>query len=165
MLIDVSFFTAGSRHILNATLGTESTLVNDTILDYIATYQAEYLTGMLGAVGEDIHSYLVDLDEDASTERNEAYDSICSRLRQPFADYVFFQLLRVSNTQATIMGLLRLKEGANEYASPMNRGVITWNRMVSRNRAFLRWCEDGKCPIKGIKIQRNLLTPVNRFNL
>ena len=165
MLIDVSYFTAGPREILNATLGKGTTKENAVIENYIAEYQEEFLCRVLGdEVGQSVQKYLDDLDcyPDADTDKN--MEALCAKLRKPFADYVFFYILRDSGQTATITGLVRLKV-ANQYVEPIVRQVSTWNRMANSLNIFAEWVDNGDCPISGIAIDEYMLEPINRFNL
>lgn len=171
MLIDCSYFTKGSRQIQNAASGTPGTFpdaaaneVRRTLEAYIAESQEEYLTRMLGStLGNKVHTYLVCLDEDETPLRNAHYDEVCDRLRESFADFVFYRILRV-NTQATTLGLVRLK-CANEYVSPVQRQVMAWNAMVEKNSRFARWYRDGGSSLKGVVISPDMLTRINSLNL
>lgn len=169
MLIDSSYFAKGSRHILNATLGhtanPNSIEVNEAIERYIEENQEEFLCQILGhTLGNRVNAYLVCLDEDEKSKRVDGYDTVCDRLRESFADYVFYRIFRDINTQATMTGLVRLK-CANEYVAPIQRQVSTWNRMVDRNRRFAEWARSSDCPLSGISVDSNLLTYINVLNL
>ena len=172
MLIDSSYFTRGSRRIYNATAGTGSGMpnpaaaeVNAAIESFVAELQEEYLRLMLGAeVGNKVHCYLVCKDEDESTPKVDTYEAVCDQLKESFADYVFFDILRETQTTATVTGLVRLK-CANEYITPLAKQTRTWNRMVERNRDFMQWTLSDNCPLKGICITNEMLTKVNYFNL
>lgn len=165
MLIDVSYFTAGPREILNATLGKGTTKENVVIENYIAEYQEEFLRRVLGdEVGQSVQNYLDDLDCDPETDTDKNMEALCAKLRKPFADYVFFYILRDSGQTATITGLVRLKV-ANQYVEPIVRQVSTWNRMANSLNIFAEWVDNGECPISGIAIDEYLLVPINRFNL
>ena len=91
------------------------------------------------------------------------YAVLCEKLCEPFADYVFYHILRDANTQATITGLVRLK-CANEYVAPLKRQVSTWNSMVEKNKQFVEWAMSNDCPFD-VQITKNFLTPINAFNL
>lgn len=169
MLIDISYFTKGSRHILNASTaempGQSSVSVNEAIIGYIDECQEPFLCEMLGfSLGAKVNLYLLELDTDSEKEHNNQYDDICNRLKSSFADYVFFHILRDCQTQSTISGLVLLKN-ANEYVSPINRQVSTWNTMVKRNEVFQAWCKTNLCPIPNIEVSTNMLTPINNLNL
>lgn len=169
MLIDCSYFTKGSRHIHNASLGTtpnpHAIEVNEAIEAYISECQEEYLVKMLGStLGNKVNAYLVCMEEDEYSKHNANIDAVCERLREPFADYVFFHILRDMNTQSTITGLVRLK-CANEYAAPIRRQVSVWNSMVNKNRLFAEWCGSKYCTLPGISIDDEMLTKINVLNL
>lgn len=171
MLIDCSYFTKGSRHILNATLGNgkfpnaNAIEVCAAIEAYIAEYQEKYLVNTLGAsIGNKVHNYLICLEEDEEPKHNANFDTVCARLRESFADFVFFYILRDSASQATMTGLVRLK-CANEYVSPIIRQVNIWNAMVDKHRLFSEWIHSAECPLSGIGISKFMLTKINRFNL
>lgn len=168
MLIDCSYFTEGPRHILNATLGSmpnpNAIEVNRAIEAYIAELQEPFLAKMLGStIGNKVNAYLVCMDE-GDTVTNAHYDAVCSHLKEAFADYVFFHILRDSNTQATITGLVRLK-CANEYVAPIRRQVTVWNWMVERNRIFAQWCHTPENALNGIVTSEEMTTMINTFNL
>lgn len=177
MLIDVSYFTSGPRHIENASVAKipsqNSIAVNEVITGYIKCYQREFLAGMLGEkLVEAFLDYLRILEEDSQKEADpdktvskeeSKYELVCKRIREPFADYVFFHILRDMNEQATITGLVRLK-CANTYVAPIRRQVSIWNSMVEKNRQFVHWTVSGQCPFR-VATNRNLFTPINAFNL
>jgi hypothetical protein len=172
MLIDCSYFTKGPRRILNASLGTVGRLPNanatevaDAIEAYISEYQEEYLAGILGnTVGNKVNAYLVCLEEDENPTCNANIDAVCERLRESFADYVFFRILRDTSSQSTITGLVRLK-CANEYVAPIRRQVNAWNSMVNKHRRFAEWCQSSGCTLSGINISSDMLTKINQLNL
>ncbi|MCR8919192.1 hypothetical protein [Bacteroides sp. ET225] len=168
MLIDVSYFVAGSRHIQNAsisnTAGADSLAVKGVIESYIKELQPVFLDAMLG---EKEASYAMDfldmpVGEDAGGEPSK-YEAVCDKLKEPFADFVLYHILRDASSEATITGNVRLK-CANEYISPVNAQVVAWNRMVSANVKFIQWARDGNCPID-LVTQTNMLNKINRFNL
>lgn len=165
MLIDVSYFTAGPRQILNATLGKGTPKENIVIEQYIAEYQEEFLCRVLGSnVGNAVHEYLDDLENNPEADNNDDMDALCAKLRKPFADYVFYCILRDAGQTSTISGLVRLK-AANEYVEPIVRQVTTWNRMANSLNVFAEWVDNGECPISGIVVDEYMLKSINRFNL
>lgn len=169
MLIDCSYFTTGPRHIQNASLGNnalspDGRAANAAIEAYIAEYQEPFLIDALGErLGNKVNAYLVCVDE-GDKVANEKYDVVCERLKDAFADYVFFHIMRDSNTQQTMTGLVRLK-CANEYVAPIARQVNIWNGMVNKNKRFAEWCASEDCPLGGISMSDELVTAINRFNL
>ena len=169
MLIDCSYFTKGSRHILNASMGSmpnpNAEEAIEAIESFIAENQETYLIRILGSVvGRRVNNYLVCLDEDEEPRHNEKFDKLCDCLRESFAYYVFFHILRAVNTQATITGLVILKS-ANTHVSPLRRQVIAWNSMVDKNRIFAEWTQSSDCPVSGIIISDAMLTKINSLNL
>lgn len=180
MLIDVSYFMSGPRHIENASVAEmpspQSLAVNEAINGYIKAFQSEYLRSAVGStLSRAITDYLEIIErekEDSSDEvdiseedeSQSGYALLCEKLSDPFADYVFYHILRDANTHATITGLVRLK-CANEYLSPIKRQVSTWNSMVKKNKLFVEWAMSDDCPFTGMKIEKNLLTPINTLNL
>lgn len=169
MLIDVSYFVSGPRHIQNAstskTAGADSLAVNGHIEAYIKELQPVFLEAMLG---EKEAGYAMDHLDMADDEENEGtepskYEIVCDKLKEPFADYVLFNILRDASSQATITGNVRLK-CANEYVSPIKAQVIAWNRMVDANVKFILWAREGNCPI-ALETQTNMLDRINQFNL
>lgn len=169
MLIDSSYFTKGPRHILNASLGTSTAPnnieVNAAIEAYIEENQERFLGRLLGhTLGNRVNAYLGCLDDDENPRHNDNFDAVCARLREPFADYVFYRILRDSNTQSTMTGLVRLK-CANEYVAPITRQVGVWNDMVEKNRAFAQWSGTADCPLDGISTDADMLTKINSLNL
>lgn len=172
MLIDCSYFTKGSRHIINASLGTNDSVpnpnsveVNIAIEGYIEEHQEMFLIRMLGrALGNRVNSYLVCLDDEEEPKHSVGIDTICDHLKESFADYVFFHILRDMNTQSTMTGLVRLK-CANEYVAPIRRQVSIWNSMADKNRLFSEWCKSSECTAPGISIDSDMLTYINCLNL
>lgn len=154
MLIDISFFTSGPRHIQSASMAEMpeqySLAVNEAIEGYIKAFQSEFLRDAVGvSFSRAISDYLelieqekdnssddTDISEKEEDKSESGYAVLCEKLREPFADYVFFHILRDMNTQATITGLVRLK-CVNEYISPIKRQVSVWNSMVKKNRLFV----------------------------
>lgn len=169
MLIDVSYFVSGPRHIQNAstskTAGADSLAVNGHIEAYIKELQPVFLEAMLGEKEAGYAMDYLDMVDDEENEGTEPskYEIVCDKLKEPFADYVLFNILRDASSQATITGNVRLK-CANEYVSPIKAQVIAWNRMVDANVKFILWAREGNCPIP-LETQTNMLNRINQFNL
>lgn len=172
MLIDCSYFVDGPRHIQNATLGDSGRMpkanseeVNAAIEAYIKMFQWPFLKETLGApIASSVNSYLK-LHEKYEGEKHDAdLDMVIEQLREPFANYVFYKILRDSNSQATMTGLVRLK-CANDYVAPIRRQVSTWNDMVNMIADFSAWCKSSDCHVSGIVTDSNLLTKINVLNL
>lgn len=172
MLIDCSYFIDGPRHIQNATLGdsrrmpnANSDEVNASIEAYIRMFQWPFLKEALGATVAGVaDSYLSLIEENGAGESNAALDTVMDRLREPFANYVFYKILRDGNSQATMTGLVRLK-CANDYVAPIRRQVSIWNDMVDMIADFSAWSKSSDCHVSGIVTDSNLLTKINVLNL
>ncbi len=190
MLIDVSYFTSGPRHILNAstnaTPAQNSVSVNKFIMGYISHYQLAFLCEMLGDdLAASINAYLVEKDEaeaaaataqpaDGGEEPaeeqsefvvNEGYELLCDKLRESFADYVFFYILRDANTQSTDRGIVIWKN-ENETVAPIHRQCAVWNEMVNRNIRFKAWAAgQTAAPYCLAAVSDNMVTRINPFNL
>lgn len=162
MLIDVSYFISGPRHILNAskaeTPKQDSVAVNAHIESYIKAYQKEFLEQVLGEESANIV-----IEEINSVEVDLSINAVCEHLKEPFADYVFFHILRDANEQATVTGIVRLKS-ANEYVSPIRAQVSTWNSMVDKIHQFVQWASKDECPLN-ICVSNHMLKPINTLNI
>lgn len=168
MLADVSYFTEGLRHIQNASRGrlpnADTEAVNATIKAYIRHWQLPFLRGVFTAEKAiEVNSYLNKIDEDICTEHYEEIDDVVEQLREPFANYVFFKIMRDANTQPTVTGLVRLK-CANEYVAPIQRQVNTWNDMVGMIRDFREWAQ-AEDYASWLGKGDNLITKINTLNL
>ena len=153
MLIDVSYFTKGIRQIENASVADmpsqNSLAVNGAIEDYITLYQEAFLREVCG----DKTPLII---ESLNTQDSE-FQPLINKLKEPFADYVFFHILRDVNAQTTITGLVELK-CANKYISPMRRQVSVWNEMAKKMQSLANEFVE-------LNISYNLLTPINTLNL
>ena len=159
MLIDVTSFTSGPRQIENA-VETQKTAnqvaVAERINGYIDFYQSEFLRR---AVGKQWCTLIDEYSKADHDEPDESMESLIEMLKEPFADYVFFYMLRDMNVQPTITGLVQLK-CANSYVSPLEKGVQTWNRMVDGLRLFA-----SEVAVEGVTIDRDMVKYINSFNL
>lgn len=162
MLIDPSYFAAGRRQILNASLGKGTTREGAAIEGYISDLQLDFLEQ---AVGHECAARAFRwLLCPGFGPDSDALRDLCHRLSEPFADYVFFHIIGDSGQQATVTGMVKLK-CANEYVAPIVRQVETWNFMARRMRDFSRWAQSERCPFRDIRVDGNLTTDINRFNL
>ena len=184
MLIDISFFTRGPRQIENAKVPQETAnhiAVAGRINGYIELLQPEFLRRVLGArLGSLLDAYTrvehresSEQEEQEEQEGNEGeqviyevpderMETLAAELREPFADYVFFFMLRDMNVQPTITGLVRLK-CANDYVGTIDKGVHTWNRMVDSLREFSAVSYGLR--MNDVDIDRDLLTHINNLHL
>lgn len=181
MIIDVTSFTSGPRQIENAAVPQKTAnniAVAGRINGYIELLQSEFLRKAVGkplcdeidaysrvehraAVEEETQEGSENQAEEVA-ETNERLERLISLLKEPFADYVFFYMLRDMNVQPTITGLVQLK-CANSYVSPLDKGVQTWNHMADELRYFASEAE--LLSVEGVTIDTDLLTYINNFNL
>ena len=175
MLIDVSYFTSGPRHIMNATANASPNQnqlsVNKAIMGYVKHYQMAFLCEMLGdALALLLNDYMAEKeaaenDDNNDFAVNDGYEMLMSKLRESFADYVFFYILRDASTQATDRGLVIWKN-ENEVVSPISRQVSVWNEMVNRNIRFKAWAgAQSSAPYSVAVVSDNMVTRINPFNL
>lgn len=169
MLIDVSYFTEGPRHILNASPNTASALakgqnslaVNERIESYIRYYQPQFLEKMLGASLKAVFEMYIDEQDNGCADTDNDYEEMLERLRESFADYVYFWILKTANRKSTITGHVVLKND-NKIASPNVEMCRAWNDMVDRNIDFVKWAEH--CPFS-VEISESMLTHINTMGL
>ena len=135
MIIDVTSFTSGARQIENAAETQKSAnqvAVAGRISGYIDALQSDFLKH---AVGMPLSSRIDEYSRFEHDEPDTTMEALIASLKEPFADYVFFYMLRDMNSQPTITGLVQLK-CANSYVSPLDKGVQIWNHMVDEMRCF-----------------------------
>jgi len=162
MLIDVTPFTSGPRQIENAVLTQKNpnqVAVAERISGYIDHYQPLFLRR---ALGNRIWAAIDEYTRYEHCDKDEEKERLIGLLKEPFADFVFFHMLRDMNVQPTITGLVRLK-CANDYVSPIDKQVQTWNHMADELRYFL--CEAEIHGVEGVDIDIDMLTYINNFNL
>lgn len=162
MLIDVSYFINGPRHILNASVADtpkqDSVAVNAHITGYINAYEMEFLRNVLGEeLAEEVS------EESKGVEVNLSIAELCEYLKEPLADYVFYHILRDAGEQVTATGVVNLKS-ANEYVSPLRAQVATWNTMVSKLERFIKWVKSDECEYT-ITIAPHMLKTINNLNI
>lgn len=182
LLIDCTYFCKGERFIQNAptTITTEDQneiAVKDTIEGYVETLQGEFLCSMLGdSTAAVLQSYLDRKEEveaaNAELEDGEEpeefnpdaeLDFLSNGLKESFADYVFYKMLRDVNTLVTTTGVVELKT-ANRYRTPAVRQASIWNRMVGRNVKFVEAAKEALTNYT-VYYSENLVTPINSLNL
>ena len=167
MLIDVTSFTSGPRQIENA-VETQKTAnqiaVAERINGYIDFYQFDFLRRVVGKqwgtlIDEYSRASRQNQGNSEAEGEGQTVAALADMLKEPFADYVFFYMLRDMNVQPTITGLVQLK-CANSYVSPLEKGVQTWNHMVDGLRLFV-----SEAAVEGVTIDNDMLTYINNFNL
>ena len=152
-----------SNHRSSGGVGASRPMTSDERLDYDrrrAEMVRDVLTG--GAEEETPAEENSNGEQVVYEEPDERMESLISLLREPFAEYVFFYMLRDMNALPTITGLVQLK-CANSYVSPLEKGVQAWNRMVEGLELFAR--EAKGLGVEGVTIDKNMLTYLNTFNL
>ena len=144
MLIDISYFTKGSRRIANVTetpIKPESVAANKQVEAYIDEYEGQFLVKALGEVkAAEIVAYI----EDEAHEPREDFDAIIEKLKEPCADYVSYHFLKYANTEVTPVGTVSLK-GSNTYMSAARLMTCIWNEMVEKMRTFRDWMYENHC--------------------
>ena len=125
MLVDISYYTPGPRHIENVALGQstpQAREVVDSIESYIAVYEPEFLE-------------LADLTE----ARVSAFPALYQNaVKESIADYVMFFIARDCGQHTSITGVKVLKV-ADKVVSPANVQSRVWNDMVDRMRKVRMW--------------------------
>jgi len=177
-LIDCSYFYVGPLQIMNAKptddLDNNAFAVDEAITAYIERYQDEFLNDMVGKdVADVVTDYLAHIEayqqalEDAAEGEepapyvDESAEELCSKLRLPFAHYIYFKIVGDANQTMTITGLVTLKS-ANEYQAPRERMVKVWNDMVKLNKQFIEWAQES---VYEVFYRVNMITPINQYNL
>ena len=133
MIIDSSYFTKGRRSIFNATstglkeMKPQSLAVNKVITDFIDQYSERFLYRVLG--GELAEELLADDGGD------EKMVNLFDALKEAWADYVMYHILRYSGQKLTIDGVVEIKS-ANTIISPAVYQANVWNDMVDQLRVF-----------------------------
>lgn len=125
MLVDVSYFTHGPRHIENVALGQSNAQVRavvDSIESYIARYEPEFL---------EIAGLTYELVNGFPTQYQEL-------VKESIADYVMFFIARDCGQHTSITGVKVLKV-ADKVVSPANVQCRMWNDMVDRMRKVRIW--------------------------
>lgn len=176
MLIDVTSFTNGPRQIENAIekqTNANQVAVAQAINGYIEYYQPIFLKKVVGARWCSLieaYSKVDHVHEDEEgcetpaepTAEEITIISLIDMLKEPFANFVFFHMLRNMNTQATITGYVNLK-CANSYVSTLDKGVRVWNQMVEELHELVGECY--RLKLTDVTTEMEMLTRINQFNL
>lgn len=166
MLIDHTFFTRPPRRIKSLTLGEaidpNARKVKEFIQSYINHYEPVFLEEMFG-FGSEVSRYAHEKDRSASVN-DPTLELLCDFLKEPCADYIYYCILRDTVSETTIEGEVKDKITEGSYVSPISKQVQAWNDMARRNRNLQNWI-DRQERLRGIEIDPNMLTPINRFNL
>ena len=124
MLVDVSYYTHGPRHIENVALGQSAQVraVVDSIESYIAVYEPEFLE-IADLTYELVNGFPVKYQDE---------------VKESIADYVMFFIARDCGQHTSITGVKVLKV-ADKVVSPANVQCRMWNDMVDRMRKVRIW--------------------------
>ena len=169
-LIDCTYFTKGERIIQNAPatptpIEQNQIAVKNTIDGFILSLQDEFLCGMVGYTVMKL--LLAYAETGAMEEGDEDYDAELSYLldavKEPFADFVMYRILRATITHATTTGTVQLQSG-NAFVNPELLMVQNWNNMVKRVRQFFGECDE-HVRSYSVVVDENFMTPINGMNL
>ena len=124
MLVDVSYYTHGPRHIENVALGQSAQVraVVDSIESYIAVYEPEFLE-IADLTYELVNGFPVQYQDE---------------VKESIADYVMFFIARDCGQHTSVTGVKVLKV-ADKVVSPANVQCRMWNDMVDRMRKVRMW--------------------------
>lgn len=140
MIIDYTFFQDGLLMVDGAmALATPSPTnkaIAGRIESYINQYEPEYLSKLLG---EELYN---DFLSNEDSERWEAFKKLIVKedglfKTSPIANYVYFFLVRDSQSKATVNGVK--SDGDENLVSAGAKLVSAWNNMVFENRKIYMW--------------------------
>ncbi len=137
-IIDPSYFI---REISLASRGASG--VNDSIISFIDEYEVKYLYMLLGKTLADqfIAGWPVLPTPDAkwTALKNQLADA--TKKLSPIANYVyiFIQENNITNTAGT--SEVKAKNENSYPASPIDKDVKAWNKMVDMSRSVYEWAE------------------------
>lgn len=87
----------------------EGLSANNVIYGYIRSFQRKFLNDVVGfTLAGQITDYLEIIENESPKTENDTvspYEYVCRQLRESFADYVFYHILRDMNTDATVTDL------------------------------------------------------------
>ena len=157
-MIDYTFFQDGLLMVDGAlALATPSPTnegVRGRIESFIGIYEPEYLRKLLG---EELYDNFL-ADENSSSWEEFKSMLVVDKV-SPIANYVYFFLLRHSNSTATINGV---KADGENLVSPQRKMIYAWNNMVEMNRKLYVWLCKNK---KNVQTEQELLETINEFNV
>ena len=163
MMIDYTFFQDGLLMVDGAmALATPSPTnegIAHRIYSFIEKYEPEYLCKLLG---EELYNDFLVNGESAKWDEFRKLLVKESDLAKasPIANYVYFFLVRHSQSTATINGVK--KDGDENIVSPQRKMVWAWNDMVYMNRKIYVWlCRN----FHNVQTEQELLETINGFNV
>lgn len=164
MIIDYTFFQDGLLKVDGAlALATPST-TNDALRGYIESfikrYEPEYLGKLLG---EELYNDFLAYSKGGSSSYADKWEIFKSTIVEgktsPIANYVYFFMIRSSQSTATFNGV-RI-DGEN-LVSPRHKMIDAWNNMVKHNIKIYSWlCNE----LKNIPSEQELFEMINVFDV
>lgn len=157
MMIDYTFFRDGLLMVDGALALASPSPINDAIgsriESFIQRYEPEYLRKLLGE--ELYNDFLANGNWD---ELKEILVDDSAKV-SPVANYVYFHMVRHSQSTATINGVKN--DGDSNLVNPTQKMVWAWNDMVKQNRRIYMLL----CKNYPVVTDEELLEPINTFNI
>lgn len=159
MIIDYTFFQDGLLKVEGVTALAAPSPTNEAnvgvISSFIEKYEPEYLCKLLG---EELYKDFLDNPEkDEWVSLNDML--VIGERISPIANYVYFHLLRNSQSSVSLNGV---KADGENLVSPQRKMVSAWNDMVRMNRRLYTWL--GK-NVRNVQTDEELLETINEFNV
>ena len=164
MLIDYTFFQDGLLMVEGAMALAAPSPTSNAIVSridwFIQRYEEEYLRKLLG---ERLYNDFLSNGETSADwgefKKLLVKDDSVAKV-SPIANYVYFFMVRDSQSFATINGVKR--DGDENLVSPRQKMVDAWNDMVYYNRKLYAWlCKT----FKTVPTEQELLETINVFNV
>lgn len=159
MMIDYTFFQDGLLMVDGAmALATPSPTngaIAGRIESFIELYEPEYLCKLLGE--ELYNDFLVNGETDKweDFKHKLVAENNVTKV-SPIANYVYFHLVRNSQSMATINGVK--KDGESNLVNPQSKMITAWNDMVYMNRRIYSWlCRN----FRNVQTEQELLETIN----
>lgn len=163
MMIDYTFFQDGllmvDGALALATPSPTNEAITGRIKSFIEWYEPEYLRKLLG---EKLYNdFLVNGESEQWEEFKKRIVVENSVVKySPIANYVYFHLVRNSQSTATINGVK--KDGESNLVNPTAKLVSAWNDMVYKTRDLYTWlCKN----FHNVPTEQELLELINPLNV
>ena len=159
MIIDYTFFQDGLLMVDGALALATPSPTNEAIAgridSFIEIYEPEYLCKLLGE--ELYNDFLANEESDKWVEfKNKLVTEYKVTKVSPIANYVYFHLVRNSQSMATINGVK--KDGEENLVNPQSKMISAWNDMVYKNRSLYSWlCSN----FRNVQTEQELLETIN----
>ena len=159
MIIDYTFFQDGLLMVDGALALATPSPTNEAIAgridSFIEIYEPEYLCKLLGE--ELYNDFLANGEADKWVEfKNKLVTEYKVTKVSPIANYVYFHLVRNSQSMATINGVK--KDGEENLVNPQSKMISAWNDMVYKNRSIYSWlCRN----FRNVQTEQELLETIN----